>query len=588
VRRLIRLVLPVLFGLQFSPPAGAAGEPAIRGYSDYAELARRVQALEGRDGVSVRSLAKTVGGRDVWLVAIGEEDVAGKPAICIVGNTVAGHLVGSEIALGVAEAIAGSGDEGTKALLERATLYVIPRPNPDGSERFFEAPYFEVDGNGRKTDDDRDFSFGEDPPEDLNRDGFITQMRVADPLGDQVPHPDDPRVLVAADPKRGERGAYRVYLEGVDNDKDEQWNEDPGAGVSFNRNFPAKYPYFGEHAGENAVSEAETRAVADFFFDHPNIAVVLCFSPEDNLFHPWKPASDAASQKVKTSIQPEDAPHFDEIAKRYRELHGGKEPPPSPAGAGSFSDWAYLQYGRWTFAARGWWIPPKPQEKKKDEAEGEAVESKPEAAKEDEPKEGADSKSDDQEKKKPDERAKELRRALEWFRENDVPGFSDWTPFEHPDFPGKRVEIGGVRPFFLLNPPFEQVPPLVDKHVQFVRFLSERLPRLAVHDVKSERAGEGVYRLTLRVANEGALPTMSRMGQIAKIPFPLNWELEIPEGGKLLSGTRRGQVEVLEGSGGNAQLEWLLLAPGANPKVAFAVRGPSSGAARREIDLAGN
>lgn len=552
----------------------------IPGYSDYAELVRRVQALESRDSVRARSLGKTLGGRDVWLVTIGEEDVAGKPAVCIVGNTVAGHLAGSEIALGIAESIAGgAGDEGMKGLLDRATIYVLPRPNPDGSERFFEPPYFEVDGNGRKTDDDRDFSFAEDPPEDLNQDGYITQMRVADPLGDQTPHPDDARVLVPAETKRGERGAYRVYLEGVDNDKDEKWNEDSGAGVSFNRNFPAKYPYFGEQAGENAVSEVETRAVADFFFDHPNIAVVLCFSPEDNLFHPWKPASDAAGQKVKTSIQPEDAPHFDEIAKRYRELHGGRECPPSPAGAGSFSDWAYLQYGRWTFAARGWWVPPKPQVKKKEDA----AESKPAEA-----KEGENSKSDEQDKKKPDDRAKELRRALEWFRENDVPGFSDWTPIEHPDFPGKTVEVGGVRPFFLLNPPFEQVPALVEKHVQFVRFLSERLPRLAVHDVKAERAGEGVYRLTLRVANEGVLPTMSRMGQIAKIPIPLNWELEIPEGAKLLSGTRRGQIEVLAGSGGNAALEWLLLAPGATAKVAFAVRSPSAGAARREIDLAGN
>ena len=39
-------------------------------------------------------------------------------------------------------------------------------------------PFREPAGNARKTDDDRDFEFGEDPPEDLNGDGWITQMRI--------------------------------------------------------------------------------------------------------------------------------------------------------------------------------------------------------------------------------------------------------------------------------------------------------------------------------------------------------------------------------------------------------------------------
>ena len=39
-------------------------------------------------------------------------------------------------------------------------------------------------------------------------------------------------------------------------------------------------------------------------------------------------------------------------AEQYRKLHGGKDAPGSPKGEGSFSEWAYFHYGRWSLAAR--------------------------------------------------------------------------------------------------------------------------------------------------------------------------------------------------------------------------------------------
>lgn len=550
-----------------------AGEPVIPGYSDYEAMTQRVQALDPLDIAAVTSLGKTSGGRDVWFITLGAEDVVKKPAVLVVGNVVAPHLVGSEIALGMAEAIAKrSGEENIKSLLDQVTIYVLPRPNPDGSERFFSAPYFQADGNATKTDDDRDFLTAEDPPEDLNSDGFITEMLVPDPTGEWIFHPEDPRVAVKADPKKNEKGQFLVYREGIDNDHDEKWNEDPGLGVSFNRNFPAKYPYFGENAGPNAVSEVETRAVADFLFNHPNVSVVFTFSPEDNLFHPWKAANDPANQKIKTSVQPDDVPLLEPIAKRYRELHGGKECPESPSGAGSFSDWAYLQYGRWSFAARAWWVPPadkKEDAKKAKDAEGGGP-------KKDE--------KDDKEDKKKDDRAKDLRRALDWFAEQKIDAYTPWATIEHPDFPGKKVQVGGVRPFFLLNPPFEQLADLIDKHVDFLATLPSDQPKLAIHDAKADLVGQGVYRVTLRVVNEGPLPTMSKMGRIARIPHPLNWEIKPPDSGKLLSGNTRGQIESLDG-GGHVELEWLILSPDAQGDATITIRSPSVGELAMPIEL---
>ena len=124
-------------------------------------------------------------------------------------------------------------------------------------------------------------------------------------------------------------------------------------------------PVLQSRAGPNQVSEPETRAVADFAFDHANIAAVFCFSPEDNLMHPWKPADNQG--RIKTAIQKDDEAHVDYIAEKYREIQSGKEAPTSSPGQGSFSEWAYFHYGRWSLAARGRWIPQVKAEKKADE-----------------------------------------------------------------------------------------------------------------------------------------------------------------------------------------------------------------------------
>src|SRR5262249_38224961 len=145
--------------------------------------------------------------------------------------------------------------------------------------------------------------------------------------------------------------------EGKDDDGDGHFNEDPGDGVNFNRNFAFKYPMFEAGAGPYPNSEHESQAIADFAFDHPNIGLVFTFTPEDNLMQPWKPAQGDQG-KIKTQLLGADAPYYNFLAEAYQKTHGGKDAPGSPAGAGSFSEWAYYQYGRWSLAARAWW-PPK-------------------------------------------------------------------------------------------------------------------------------------------------------------------------------------------------------------------------------------
>ncbi len=567
--------------------AAIAGKPAIEGYRDFAALTAELTELAKSDNCDLESLAKSPGGRDVWLVTVGRGDIDKKPAILVLGSVEAPHLVGSELAVRVVRDLvkrSGGDDQGGRDLLDRVTFYIIPRPNPDGSEAFFTQPFEERAGNARKTDDDRDHAVGEDPADDLNNDGLITMMRVEDPVGKHRPHPDDPRVMVEANAKKNERGEFSLYVEGRDDDHDESFNEDGAGGVSFNRNFTFKYPVFKTGAGPNQISEPETRAVAEFAYDHPNIALVFCFTPEDNVMHPWKAGNEQG--RIKTSIQSADADLVNYIAEKYRELHGGKDPPASPAGQGSASDWAYYHYGRWSLAARGWWIPKVAVEKKQDAGKSSDAAAKADSNKADNESKESEKKADEKATKKSDDRNGDHVNALRWFEREKIDGFVPWKTVEHPDFAGKKVEIGGFKPFVLLNPPAKEIDPLTDKHAKFLVELVDLLPQIKITDSKVESLGGGVYRITGAAVNTGFLPTMSEMGRISGTPYPLQAELLLPEGVTFIQNTPRREIAPLAGSGGKAELLWLVRAGDDKPVAGkIVVHAPAVGRVEAAIEL---
>ncbi len=51
----------------------------------------------------MRSLTKTAGGKDIWMITIGTQPASAKPAIAVVGGVEGHHLLGAELALGFAE-----------------------------------------------------------------------------------------------------------------------------------------------------------------------------------------------------------------------------------------------------------------------------------------------------------------------------------------------------------------------------------------------------------------------------------------------------------------------------------------------------
>lgn len=541
----------------------SAATPAIEGYADYEAMTAAVKSLDSSEMISVESLGTTLGKREVWLITIGAGRAHEKPALLIMGNVEPAHLCGSEVAMRLARQIVvqAENDETARRLLKKYTLYIIPRPAPDASEAFFAKLHQEHAGNERSTDDDRDGADDEDPHQDLNGDGFFTQLRVADPAGKYIPHPNDARVLIEADPKKNERGQYSIYSEGLDDDGDEKFNEDGPGGVAFNRNFTFRYPYFQTGAGPHQVSEVETRAIADFAFSRPNIALVLTFSPEDNLMETWKPNASGDGDRIRTSLHSADAPYVNFVAEEYRKIHEGKDAPSPQRGEGSFVDWAYFHYGRWSFAARSWWIPktaakqhaasPPADESKKPAGETKEAAS---AGAADKPKPDAEPKKPSDEKRGADD-----INALRWFAAEHIDGFVDWTPIEHADFPGKKVDVGGFKPFFRLNPPAKELDGLAAKHLKFVNRLIELMPRVKIIETKVTALGGGVIRVSAKVINEGFLPTVSEMGKTTGDPQPLQLELKLSEGAKFVTGHAREQIRPLAGNGGNAEHAWLVL-----------------------------
>jgi hypothetical protein len=238
------------------------------------------------------SFGKSTSGNDILGLQIaapnpGGSDPERRPAVFVTANIEGNHMIGTEAALRLVEKLLSGYEEDTKIteLLQSRTVYVAPLLNPDVAGFYFEKIKFERSFTLLPMDDDLDGVADEDGPDDLDNDGFITQMRIKDPEGTMLADPNEPRLLRQADAKKGEKGLYKVYSEGIDNDGDGLYNEDPRGGVMLNRNFPHDFEYNVMRAGLHPFSEAETNALIKFMLSKPNIAMVLNFSSENTFLN---------------------------------------------------------------------------------------------------------------------------------------------------------------------------------------------------------------------------------------------------------------------------------------------------------------
>ena len=564
----------------------AMGLPFARAteYYNNKSLGRRLSSLaEGNPGlVRVESMALSTGKRKIWLIELGKgtkQDRRMRPAMLVVAGIEGNDLIGCTTAVTWIEQLVEQypDDAEIAELLQTTTIYIVPRLNPDAAEHFFAGLKLETSSNDKPVDDDHDGLLDEDGPEDLNDDGLITWMRIEDPDGEYILDPKDDRLLLKADHLKSEVGGWRYLREGIDNDHDERWNEDGTGGVNFNRNFPYNYEFFAEDAGVHQVSEAETRALADFVIGHPNIGIVVTYGSADNLSKAPEGAEPPGRRKPMTGIHRDDAGYYRVMGELYRQAIGLEKELEDASVPGAFSDWMYYHRGRLSLAARPW-------------SPALAVEIS-QATEEDEKKpQDQDSESERKEneqdkgiKDEEDKRNRQERKELKWFDENAPEAFVKWRSIEHPDFPGRRVEVGGYRPFALTNPPADMVGEIAAKNAGFLTKAAQRLPRIGLRKIECRHLGRSVYDLEIQVENTGFLPTVLEHGQTTREVHPTRLLMELDDE-SFLSGSRITNLPAIRGSGGMVELRYIVRVP-EREKIDFEVVSMLAGKVKGSVEL---
>jgi hypothetical protein len=418
-----------------------------------------------------------------------------KPGYFIDGNLHSGEVFGGEVCLNTIQTLAtGYGkDSFVTELLDTRVFYIMPKLNPDGSDHYLTKP----DGMRsvvRPFDDDGDGREDEDPPEDLNNDGYITRMRVRDENGPEKTSPEDERLMVPAN--AGSRtddwgGEWRVYTEGIDNDEDGRYNEDGVGGIDINRNFPEQWQPapISLNPGPYPLSEAESRAVAGFLLAHPNLTGLVNYHMSGNVavFPPSNLRTDPITGDV---VRP---PYEDELTYRRLgakadeliedtkiqvfKIHGASPATWHGSIWGVYVDWVYYSLGifAWIFEVG---IYP--------------------GVTDIFPSYG-----------KPSER-------LRWSDEHmDGKLFIDWQDYDHPQL--GRVEIGGflgkvrdprygtyTNVMCLPGPSYEKQ--LAD-HTKWHLYLMSQSPLLRITAIEATPLDAGFVRIEASVRNTGHLPT---------------------------------------------------------------------------------
>ena len=240
-------------------------------------------------------------------------------------------------------------------------------------------------------------------------------MRIPDPTGGWLADAADPRVLVKADAMEQRAGAYRVEIEGKDDDGDGQYNEDGSDGVWPDRNFPHAFPYSTPEAGLWSSYAPETKAVMDFLLQRRNVALAVTYGPANNLLAAPQSlggGGDLGTQKFKvppqaakfigldadkeytideiwelaqnlpfvrqngitkeqlqqflgagpaTKVDADDQAYLDKFAESYKERLKkaglSADRPGAQYGKGGFTPWLYYQYGAMALELDVWGVP---------------------------------------------------------------------------------------------------------------------------------------------------------------------------------------------------------------------------------------
>lgn len=547
----------------------------------YDDLTRHLEAFaeEYPHLVRLDSIGKSHEGRDIWLVAVtntatgpGDE----KPAFWIDGNIHATEVSPSTACLYFLNfLVTGYGDDKdiTRALDTRA-YYIVPRVNPDGAE------WALADRPKYIRSSTRPYPYEEDPigglaVEDVDGDGRMLMMRIADPNGPWKPCSQDPRLMVRRDPTETGGQYYRLLPEGrVENYDGVTLTVQPKKErLDLNRNFPEHWRQEFEQrgAGPYPASEPEVRALVQFVAAHPNITGGVTFHTYAGVI--LRPYDDRDDKEFPA----EDLWTYQKIGDKGSEITGYPHVSvyhdfryhPKEIVTGGFDTWLYEHMGAFAWTVEIW--SPQRQAGIKD------------------------------------------YKFIDWYREHPLEddlqmlkwsdevlggkGYVTWYSFEHPQL--GAVELGGWDSVFAFrNPPpqfLEQEIGLFPKWLLWSLLIS---PKLELLEASAKHLGEDAYRVRLVVHNTGWLPSyVTKKALEKKVARGLVCEITLPEGATLEAGEPREERGQLEGraykhafmsaddeTNDRVKVEWVVRAP-QRGVVKVVARHIRAGTVRAEVEL---
>ncbi len=477
-------------GFAGHPQAGAPRvEIAWNRLYDYDEILALLDRLEATwpELVSHEVVGRSVEDRELRVYTVTNRatgPASQKPAMWVDGNIHGNEIQGSEVVVYLAWYLLenfGTNERITR-LLDDSAFYLLPSVNPDARSLWFRrggptrSGVFPVDR-------DRDGLFDEDPPNDLDGDGQILQMRKHVPgEGAYRLDPDDPRIMVrvAGDGSEPPGDWDLFWSEGIDDDGDGRLNEDGIGGYDMNRSWPSiwqpEHVQYG--AGPYPLYWPETRSVARFLYEHSNVAGVQSFH------HTGGMILRGPCGEIIGEYPAGDVRVFDELGQDgekmlpfYRYMVLWKD---LYTAFGGFATWAYEDLGIISFT-------------------NELFTTK---------------------RNSPDERLDRSRADRHWFDDHLLmgDGFVDWHAVEHPFY--GEVEIGGFKkgtgslaPSFLMEE-------MLHRNALFCILHAEAMPRVVIGEPAVVDLGGDVFAIYVVFENENVIPTRTARAAMQEIGAP--------------------------------------------------------------------
>ena len=549
-------------------------------YDELTEILQR-WAEERPELYRLESIGRSYENRDIWLCTLTNVETGPdleKPAFLIEANIHALEVTGCTAALHLIDRLlSGHGeDEHVTRVLDTRAFYVIPRLSPDGAElALADRPRF-VRSSLRPWPlvDEQDGLF----EEDIDGDGRVLMMRIPDPNGAWKPHPEEPRLMIRRDPVDEGGTYYRMLWEGRIRNYDGVTIKiaPPLEGLDLNRNFPMEWAVEAEQrgAGPYPTSEPEIRAMVEAIAERPNITGHIAYHTFSGVH--LRPYGGYDDEHFPTN----DLRAYQLIGEEATKLTGYPAVSvfhdfkyhPKQTIKGSAHDWLYDHLGVVSWTTEFW----SPQRQA-----------------------GIDG-----------------YQFIDWLRDHPVEddlkllrwndeqlagkGYVDWYPFEHEQL--GRVDLGGWDLMYCWgNVPPQFLEREIAPHSELAIWHLLISPRLEIRSLEAEALGQGSWLVRLVVENTGWLPTsVTEKAVERKAVRPLEAEITLPEGGRVIGGERKTEAGQLDGrvhrrsliwwdsddaTSDRAKVEWVVEAP-TGSAVEVEARHQRAGVVRRELTLA--